>query len=142
MKKLTVIALAFFLIFLSASAFAAAPLVTITGKLIDRQCSIEDVFQLQPTTEKRCTLWVEVSFSCPCTSCDGGSTTCKEVYTVYCPRKAADNRLLNTAYDVCSDGSAMQIRHPSATYTITGWLRTVDQQKDGLGQVQGFAFSY
>jgi hypothetical protein len=122
---------------LSTSAFAASANVTVTGKLIDRQCSVEDVYQLQPPTEKRCTLWIQTTFFC---AAPGG--VCKDVYTVYCPRKAADNRPFNTAYDVCSDGSAMQVLFPSANYTISGYLRTVEEQKDGLGQIHGTSFSY
>lgn len=120
-----------------SSSFAASATVTVTGKLIDRQCSVEDVYQLQPSTEKRCTLWIQTTYSCAAL---GG--VCKDVYTVYCPRKAADNRPFNTAYDVCSDGSAMQILHPSQNYTISGYLRTAEEQKDGLGQIHGASFSY
>lgn len=140
MRKTTVAALAFFafvVLFLStpAPSYAASPTVTITGKLVDRQCSVEDAYQLQPPTEKRCTLWIQTTFFCP-------TGTCKEVYTVYCPRKATDNRQFNTAYDVCSDPGGMQILFPSANYTISGYLRTVEEQKDGLGQIHGTMFSY
>lgn len=128
---LTVVAAILF----SLPAYAASPTVAITGKLIDRQCSVEDVYQLQPPTEKRCTLWIQTTFFCP-------AGTCKEVYTVYCPRKQADNRPLNTAYDVCSDPAAMQVLHPSRNYTISGYLRTAEEQKDGLGQIHGTSFSY
>lgn len=116
-------------------SFVASPIVTITGKLVDRQCSVEDVFGYQPTTDKRCTLWIETTFACP-------TGVCKETYTVYCPRRATDNRFFNSAYDVCSDPAAMQILHPTANYTITGWLRTIEQQKDGYGQIHGAGFSY
>lgn len=138
----TIISLVLFLSFLFVQSLcAAAPQVTITGKLVDRQCSVEDSFGYQPPTEKRCTLWMEMTFTCPVTSATP-SGVCKEVYTVYCPRKAADNRFFNSAYDVCSDPAAMQILHPTSNYTITGWLRTIEQQKDGYGQVQGTGFSY
>jgi hypothetical protein len=122
-------------ILVSVPSYGASPTVTITGKMVDRQCSVEDVYQLQPSTDKRCTLWIQTTFSCP-------AGTCQETYTVYCPRKAVDNRPLNTAYDVCSDPAAMQIIHPSRNYTISGYLRTAEEQKDGLGQIHGTMFSY
>lgn len=122
-------------LFSSSASYAASASATVTGKLIDRQCSVEDVFQLQPSTEKRCTLWIQTTFFC-------ATGTCKETYTVYCPRKAADNRPFNSAYDVCSDPSAMQIMHPSRNYTISGWWRTTEEQKDGFGQIHGNSFQY
>lgn len=134
--SVSVCALVAALICLSAPAYAGT--VTITGKLVDRVCTVEDTFQLQPSTEKRCTLYVKESWA------SGGclSGVCSHVVTVYCPNKAADDRPFNGAYHVCSDPAAMQINHPSANYTITGWTRTVAQQADGNGQFQGYQFSY
>jgi hypothetical protein len=132
MKK--AIATAVLLLALAAPSFAGT--VTITGKLVDRQCSVEDVFQLQPAAEKRCTLTFREVI------CGGSAALCVHDITVYCPNKAADGRLHNGAYWTCSDDSAMQINHSSANYTVTGWTRTVEQQKDGFGQVQGYQFSY
>lgn len=130
------------LLLLLPAGAAVSQTATISGKLVDRQCSVEDVYQLQPVSERRCTLWVESSFSCPCQSCDGGTTTCKSVFTVYCPNKAVDNRPFNGAYEVCSDPSAMQIRHPSKSYIIYGYARTPEQQLDGFGQFTGYQFQY
>lgn len=130
------------LLVLITPAALSAQTATISGKLIDRVCSVEDVYQLQPSTEKRCTLWMESSYSCPCVGCDGGMTTCKSVFTIYCPNKAVDNRPFNGAYEVCSDGSAMQIKHPTKTYIIQAFLRTVAQQLDGYGQFVGYQFQH
>lgn len=126
----TVLALTLF-----GSVQLSAQTVTLTGKLIDRQCSVEDAYQLQPSTEKRCTLWIEVSFACP-------TGTCTQVHTVYCPNKAVDNRPFNGAYVTCSDGYAMQIRHPTKNYIIHAYARTVTQQLDGYGQFTGYQFQY
>jgi hypothetical protein len=115
-------------------AFAAAPVVTLTGALVDRQCSVEDVFQLQPQAERYCTLTIEET-----TPSQQGTF---RRWTVYCPNKAADGQPFNGAYYFCSDPAAMQIRHPNRTMIVQGWLRTPQQQADGLGQVQGYQFQY
>lgn len=130
----TAIATVVLLLALAAPSFAGT--VTITGKLIDRQCSVEDVYQLQPAAEKRCTLTFREVI------CGGSIPACTQDITVYCPNKAADGHLHNGAYWTCSDNAGMQVNHPSALYTVTGWTRTAEQQKDGYGAVQGYSFSY
>lgn len=123
------------LLFLALPSPSAAQTTNITGILKDRQCSVEDVFQLQPPTEKRCTLWIETSF--PCASRITG--VCKETHTVYCPNKAADNRPFNSAYATCSSPTSMQI---GRQHTVSAFLRTPAQRADGYGDYQGFAFTY
>ena len=108
----------------------SAQTVVLTGKLVDRQCSVEDVYQLQATTAKRCTLYIEATFVCP-------AGVCKEVHTCYCPRKAADNRFLNAAYDVCSDPAGAQI---GGSIIAHGWARTPAQRADGYGDHQCYQF--
>lgn len=130
------------LLLLLLADVARAQTATISGKLIDRQCSVEDAYQIQPLAERRCTLWIESSFSCPCPTCDGGVATCKSVFTVYCPNKAVDGRAFIGAYPVCADPSAMQIRHPTKTYIIQAFLRTAAQQLDGYGQFTGYQFQH
>lgn len=121
---------------------ADAQTVTIAGKLVDRVCSVEDAYQLQPSSEKRCTLWVESAFACPGGTCACPGGTCAQVFTVYCPNKAVDGRAFNGAYEVCSDPAALQVRHPTKTYVIKAYARTIAQQADGNGQFTGFQFQY
>lgn len=129
MKKLALFLLA---AAVALPALAAPPVVTITGKLANRVCTVEDVFLLQPADQHRCTLTFAAQDSL-------GNTL---YWTVYCPNKAADGQGVNLAYPVCSNPAGMQINHPTATYTVTGWLRTIPQQADGFGQVQGYSFGY
>lgn len=121
------------LLFLALPSPSSAQTTSITGILKDRQCSVEDVFQLQPPTEKRCTLWIETSFPCP------SSGVCKETHTVYCPNKAADNRPFNSAYVTCSSPTSMQT---GRTHTVNAYLRTPSQRADGYGDYLGFQFAY
>lgn len=118
----------------ATAANAAAPAVTLTGALVDRQCSVEDVYQYQPQAERYCTLTIEET-----TPSNLGTF---RRWTVYCPNKAADGQSFNAAYGVCNTPTAMQIRHPTRTVIIQGWLRTPEQQADGRGQVQGYQFQY
>jgi hypothetical protein len=113
-------------------AAAAPPVVTLRVALVDRICSVVDVFQIQPANELRCHLLVE-----EVTPDNFGNF---RRWWVYCPNKAADGQNFNGAYAVCSDPAGMQIRHPGRTYIITGWLRTPQQQADGYGQVQAYQF--
>lgn len=113
---------------------AEASTATVIGKLIDRQCSVDDVFGLQPSVEKYCVLSIEetrVVFG----------ITYKKTFTVYCPLKTIDG-LPRQAYYTCSDPAAMQIRHPTTNYSVTGDLRTDVEQLDGRGQILGNSFQY
>lgn len=133
MRRTVVVGFALLLLY-ALPGFAAAPVVTITGALVDRLCTVEDVYQNQPRTERRCWLLIEE------TTPDVNGNFRR--WTVYCPNKAADGQLFNGAYTVCVDPTKMQIRHPARTVIITGWLRTPGQQADGMGQVQGYQFQY
>lgn len=117
---------------LPAAVHAAPPVVQVTGKLIDRVCTVDDDFGLQPAAERRCTLWMREATP--------GSDGVYRVYTIYCPNKAVDGQPLNLAYSICRDPYGMQINHPNRNYIITGWLRTTAQAADGLGQIQGYQF--
>lgn len=115
-------------------AVLGAATVTVAGKLVDRQCSVEDTLQRQPSTEKYCTLTYEE------TRVVFGVTYTKR-FTVYCPNKTIDG-LFRGAYEVCSDPAALQIRHPTLTYTVVGELRTEAERADGRGDILGNSFSY
>lgn len=111
-----------------------AATVTVNGKLVDRQCSVEDVLQRQPLAERYCTLTYEE------TRVVFGVTYTKR-FTVYCPNKTIDG-LFRGAYETCADASAIQIRHPTLTYTAVGDLRTEAERADGRGDILGNSFSY
>jgi hypothetical protein len=113
-------------------ASATPPVVTLTGKLVNRVCTVQDMLLLQPIDQYRCTL----TFM---TYADNGTPI---YYQVYCPNKPADGQPMNMAYYTCADPGAMQINHPIYNYTVTGWLRTVPQQADGYGMIQGYNFQY
>lgn len=110
-----------------------AQTATISGKLIDRQCSVIDALQQQPPAEYRCTLWVEVTYACT-------TGACKTTHTVYCPNAAVDGRPTSSAFWTCADDGGMQIR--GGTVTITGYLRTPTQQLDHRGEILGYSFQY
>lgn len=123
-----------FLFLVSVSAFASPPVVTFSQmKLVDRICTVEDVFNLQPAIEKYCTLTFRETLP--------GTDGIHRKWTVYCPNGPVDGNPNNTAYNTCKDTVNMVI-HPSYSYTVTGWLRTTAQQADGKGQVAGYQFSY
>lgn len=109
-----------------ASSAAWAASVSVTAKLVDRQCSVEDVFQLQPWTAKYCTLWLKET-----TVVAGVAYT--RVFTAYCPRTTI-NGIAYASYDTCSDPGAMQIDHPSRLYVLWGHLRTPAEMLDNRGE--------
>lgn len=113
---------------------AEASTATVIGKLIDRQCSVEDAYQLQPQAEKYCTLTYEETFVV-------FGVTYKKQFTVYCPYKTVDG-LPRQAYVTCSDPYLLQIRHPTKIYSATGDLRTAAEALDGKGQILGNSFQY
>lgn len=133
MHRFAGIAAAFAIAILFGAQPSDAQTATISGKLIDRQCSVIDALQQQPLAEYRCTLWVEVTYACT-------TGACKITHTVYCPNTTADNRPMNSAFWTCVDDGGMQIR--GGTVTITGYLRTPTQQLDHRGEILGYSFQY
>jgi hypothetical protein len=131
MKRIALLAAA--LLALAVLPVSAAS-VTVIGKLIDRQCSVDDVYGLQPSVERYCVLSYEETKVVL-------GVTYRKVFTVYCPLKTVDG-IPRQAYYTCSDPAAMQIRHPTAMYSVSGELRTEAEQQDGRGQILGNGFSY
>lgn len=114
--------------------YATPPVATISNvKLVDRVCTVEDGYNLQPAIEKYCTLTFRETFP--------GTDGIHRKWTVYCPNGAVDGNPANLSFDTCKDTAGMVI-NPTKSYTVTGWLRTSAQAADGKGQVAGYAFSY
>jgi hypothetical protein len=108
-----------------------AATVSVTGKLVDRQCSVEDVYQLQPQAERYCTITLDEAKTV--NGPTGEPVTYHRRITAYCPKLTIKGTTY-ASYSLCADPYAMQINHPTKLYIVQGDLREPGELADGRGE--------